>query len=184
MNTNDNPITNASPLAGTDVVKMEDIQNISPNTQVDTETETVVPSVDTDTETVVTPNTETVVPSLDTDTETVVAPVDTETVVAPVDTGSVVPTGEQQLESAVPMKEKNEDLKAAINTVVDYLSDKISQNVSNKVAQNISSSSSGENIQNGFDSINKTVETMASNDVTTGGGNWLNSRDAAVVENV
>ena len=165
MNTNDNPITNASPLAGTDVVKMEDIQNISPNTQVDIDTETAVAPVDIDTETVVAP-----------------VDIDTETVVAPVDTGSVVPTGEQQLESAVPMKEKNEDLKAAINTVVDYLSDKISQNVSNKVAQNISSSSSGENIQNGFDSINKTVETMASNDVTTGGGNWLNSRDAAVVE--
>ena len=58
----------------------------------------------------------------------------------------------------VPMKqEKNEELKAAINTVVDYISEKISENVSKNIA-----SPSGENIQNGFESINKTVETMAS----------------------
>jgi len=78
-------------------------------------------------------------------------------------------------------EQKTEELKAAIDTVIDYISNKVSENVSNKVAQNISSSS-GENIQNGFDSINKTVETMASNGVTTGGGNWVNSKDDVVVE--
>jgi hypothetical protein len=106
------PVLNdESPLAGTDTVKVEDIQN--------------TPTYDLDTEE--TPSTTT------------------------------EPT------SSLPMTEqKNEELKAAIDTVIDYISNKVSENVSNKVTQNISSSS-GENIQNGFDSINKTVETMASN---------------------
>jgi hypothetical protein len=106
------PVLNdESPLAGTDTVKVEDIQN--------------TPTYDLDTEE--TPSTTT------------------------------EPT------SSLPMSEqKTEELKAAIDTVIDYISNKVSENVSNKVTQNISSSS-GENIQNGFDSINKTVETMASN---------------------
>ena len=125
------PVLNdESPLAGTDIVKVEDIQN--------------TPTYDLDTEE--TPSTTT------------------------------EPT------SSLPMSEqKTEQLKAAIDTVIDYISNKVSENVSNKVTQNISSSS-GENIQNGFDSINKTVETMASNGVTTGGGNWVNSKDDVVVE--
>ena len=125
------PVLNdESPLAGTDTVKVEDIQNT---------------------------------PTFD------------------LDTGET-PSTTTEPTSSLPMSEqKTEELKAAIDTVIDYISNKVSENVSNKVAQNISSSS-GENIQNGFDSINKTVETMASNGVTTGGGNWVNSKDDVVVE--
>ena len=104
MDTNDE-----SPLAGTDTVKVEDIQNT---------------------------------PTYDLDKE------------------ALVPT---TTEGLLPIKEpQNEKLKEAIDTVIDYISNKVSENVSNKVVQNISLSS-GENIQNGFDSINKTAETMASN---------------------
>jgi len=125
------PVLNdESPLAGTDTVKVEDIQNT---------------------------------PTFDLDTEE-------------------TPSTTTEPTSSLPMSEqKTEQLKAAIDTVIDYISNKVSENVSNKVTQNISSSS-GENIQNGFDSINKTVETMASNGVTTGGGNWVNSKDDVVVE--
>jgi hypothetical protein len=50
-----------------------------------------------------------------------------------------------------------EKLSQAINTVVDYIADK----VADKVSHNISNQPS-EIQQNGFDSINKAVETMAS----------------------
>ncbi len=94
-------------------------------------------------------------------------------------------------------------VKDALNAVVDYISDKVSE----KVSPNGKIYTEG-NIQNGFDSVNIAAEKMAlsggskkrktrkfriqKQKRTThhktkkhiGGGEWLNSKDEAVVENV
>ena len=94
-------------------------------------------------------------------------------------------------------------VKDALNAVVDYISDKVSE----KVSQTVQVTPEG-NIQNGFDSVNKAAETMASiggskkrktrkfriqkpkkskhhkTKKYIGGGEWINSRDEAVTENV
>ena len=211
MNTNNEPIIDSSPLAGTAVLNVEDIKKTSvdgmaapvaeevmkapateevevvespateevdvvqaPATEEVVETPATEEVVETPAEEVVqAPAEEVVETPVTEEVEVVEAPVAEEVVEAPVAEEVVeTPATEEVVEAVeplvsqtntekkadVPMKqEKNEELKAAINTVVDYISEKISENVSKNIA-----SPSGENIQNGFESINKTVETMAS----------------------
>ena len=67
---------------------------------------------------------------------------------------------EQPVEQPNGETPDKQELSQALDTVVEYITDKVAQ----KVSQNISSQSS-DSQQNGFDSINKVAETMA----TTGG---------------
>ena len=131
-NTNNEPIADASPLAGTDVLNIEDINKAS-----------------LDDASVETPTTQQVT------TEAVEIPDEGEQV-----TTKEAPTNAPVKTDIITNDTKREQLNSAINTVVDLLSDKISANISKNIGV-----ASGENIQNGFDSINKTVETMATNSV-------------------
>jgi hypothetical protein len=198
-------------------------------------TETVLPETS---ETVVVPETTTdvVVPETTTDvvlpetTRDVVVPETTTDVVVPETTTDVVVpettlvpetsttdsplagTQAVSIENNVPIDEQDivkDKVKDALNAVADYISDKVSENISKNVEDaQIIKNTPEVNIQNGFDSVNKAVETITSTGGSKkrktrkfriqkpkkskhhktkkhiGGGEWINSRDASVVENV
>ena len=166
----------------------------------ETNTDVVVPET---TETVLPETTETVLPET---TETVLP----ETTVVPEPSTTDSPLAGTQsvsIENNTPIDQPDkvkDKVKDALNAVVDYISDKVSE----RIAQKVQVPPTEENIQNGFDSVNKAAETMAltggykkrktrkfrvQKQKTTrhhktkkhiGGGEWLNSKDEAVVENV
>ena len=96
-------------------------------------------------------------------------------------------------------------LNDALNSVAEYISDKVSENISKNVEDaKIIKKTPEVNIQNGFDSVNKAVETISSTGGSKkrktrkfriqkqkrsktkkhiGGGEWLNNKDESLVEN-
>jgi hypothetical protein len=168
----------------------------------------VVPETTTD---VVVPETTTdvVVPETTTDVvlpETTLVP-ETSTTDSP-----LAGTQAVSIENNVPIDQQDivkDKVKDALNAVADYISDKVSENISKNVEDaQIIKNTPEVNIQNGFDSVNKAVETISSTGGSKkrktrkfriqkpkkskhhktkkhiGGGEWINSRDATVVENV
>ena len=192
------------PETTTDVVLPETTRDV---VVPETTTDVVVPETTTD---VVLPETtETVLPETTTD---VVVP---ETTLVPETSTTDSPLAGTQavsIENNVPIDEQDivkDKVKDALNAVADYISDKVSENISKNVEDaQIIKNTPEVNIQNGFDSVNKAVETITSTGGSKkrktrkfriqkpkkskhhktkkhiGGGEWINSRDATVVENV
>ena len=210
------------PETTTDVVLPETTETVLPETSEtvvvpETTRDVVVPETTTD---VVVPETTTdvVLPETTTDVvlpETITDVVLPETTLVPETSTTDSPLAGTQavsIENNVPIDQQDivkDKVKDALNAVADYISDKVSENISKNVEDaQITKNTPEVNIQNGFDSVNKAVETISSTGGSKkrktrkfriqkpkkskyhktkkhiGGGEWINSRDATVVENV
>ena len=178
---------------------------VVPETVLPETVETVVPESPNVTETV-----ETIVPESPNVTETVETVVPESPIVTEPSTMDSPLAGTQivSIENIDPSDKveiiKNK-LNDALNSVAEYISDKVSENISKNVEDaKIIKKTPEVNIQNGFDSVNKAVETISSTGGSKkrktrkfriqkqkrsktkkhiGGGEWLNNKDESLVEN-